>query len=103
MDKELKDLLDDYIKSFLNQETVKRYFILEEKINNDENIISLQNKLRAAQKDLALSLNNESYPQKKEYYLSLKNEFDNNPLVCNYNILKEEIYNQLMSLKEKLK
>ena len=39
MDKSLKDDLDNYINCFLEQEEVKKYFILEKKVNEDQNII----------------------------------------------------------------
>lgn len=104
MDKSLKDDLDNYINCFLEQEEVKKYFILEKKVNEDQNIISLQDKIRKAQKALALSINNQEEHQKKLIeYQNLKKEFDENPLVCNYNILKENIYLQLKTLQERIK
>ena len=77
---------------------------LEKRINEDQNIISLQDKIRKAQKALALSINNQEEHQKKLIeYQNLKKEFDENPLVCNYNILKENIYLQLKNLQERIK
>lgn len=104
MDKSLKYDLDNYINCFLEQEEVKKYFILEKKVNEDQNIISLQDKIRKAQKALALSINNQEEHQKKLIeYQNLKKEFDENSLVCNYNILKENIYLQLKNLQERIK
>ena len=56
MDKSLKDDLDNYINCFLEQEEVKKYFILEKRINEDQNIISLQDKIRKIRRNLEIEI-----------------------------------------------
>ncbi len=56
MDKSLKDDLDNYINCFLEQEEVKKYFILEKKVNEDQNIISLQDKIRKIRRNLEIEI-----------------------------------------------
>ena len=77
MTKEIKALLDEYIEVFLNQDIVKKYFVLEEKINNSPRLNSLQSEMKKAQKDLALSLNDGTYSEKKAFLLKLHDEFYN--------------------------
>ena len=103
MTNELKTLLDEYIEAFLEQDIVKKYFILEEKINNSCRLNELQQEMKKAQKDLALSLNDGTYSEKKEVLIKLQDEFYNDPLVVNYHLLQEEIINKLNELKEKIK
>ena len=103
MTKEIKALLDEYIEVFLNQDIVKKYFVLEEKINNSPRLNSLQSEMKKAQKDLALSLNDGTYSEKKAFLLKLQDEFYNDPLVVNYHLLQEEIINMINELKSEIK
>ena len=66
MNKEIKELIDAYIDEFLKQDIVKNYFALEKTIIESEYLSNLQNEMKKAQKDLALSLNDVSYLSKKE-------------------------------------
>lgn len=104
MNSELTSLIDEYIEKFLSQTKVKQYFILEEQINNSEEIKLLQENLKKSQKELALSINNEKLHQEKLIeYNKNKKAFDEHPLVCNYNLLKEEIYLKLKEFEMKIK
>lgn len=104
MDKELRDIIDAYISAFLNQDDVRRYFALEKEINESSEIESLQKRIRTAQKAMALAMNDDpTYERLKAEYLDLRQRLDSHPLVCNYNLLKEEIYRQLKSLETELK
>lgn len=104
MDKEINLLIDQYIDKFLSQEIVKQYFLLEKQINESQEIKKLQDDLRQSQKSLALSINdNELHKQKLIEYQECKRKFEENPIICNYNILKEEIYLKLKELENKIK
>lgn len=103
MNKDLQDVLDKYIDTFLNQEEVKQYFILEKEIENSQEINNLRENLKNCQKTLALSINDKV--KHEEYlikYNLAKDAFDNNPIVNNYNIIKEDIYNKLKDLQDKI-
>lgn len=104
MNKDLKDLIDDYIKEFLSQEEVKKYFILENQINNSSEISFLRENLKNSQKDLALSLNDEEkYSINLVRYKQAKESFESNPLITNYNSIKKDIYLKLKNLETKIK
>ena len=111
-----RDVLEDkeietYLKGDLNKmhspyllkDMEKAVLILEEKINNSCRLNELQQEMKKAQKDLALSLNDGTYSEKKEVLIKLQDEFYNDPLVVNYHLLQEEIINKLNELKEKIK
>ena len=104
MNSELQNLIDLYIDKFLSQEKVKQYFLLEEMINNSEEIKLLRENLKQSQKALALSINDEKLHSVRliEYH-NAKKAFDEHPIVCNYNVLKEEIYLKLKDLEMKIK
>lgn len=104
MDSDLKKALDLYIEKFLSQEEVKKYFILEKEINNSKEIASLRENLKTTQKNLAFSINDkDKYQENLKLYQEAKEAFDNNPLVNNYNLIKEDIYFELKSLEKKIK
>ena len=103
MNSDIKKILDEYIEAFLNQDIVKKYFLLESEINNSEYLNNLQEDMRKAQKALALSLNDGTYQAKKDILLKLQDEFYNDPRIVNYHLLQEEIYLKLNELKSKIK
>lgn len=103
MNKDLQDVLDKYIDTFLNQEEVKQYFILEKEIENSQEINNLRENLKNCQKALALSINDKvKHEEGLIKYNLAKDAFDNNPIVNNYNIIKEDIYNKLKDLQDKI-
>lgn len=103
MNDDLKDALDKYIDAFLNQEEVKQYFALEKEIENSQEINILKENLKNSQKALALSINDKvKHEECLIKYNIAKDAFYNNPIVNNYNIIKEDIYNKLMDLQDKI-
>lgn len=104
MNSDIKEIIDLYIEKFLSQEEVKKYFILEKKINDSEEIKLLKENLKQSQKNLALSINdNDKYQENLKIYLEAKKAFESNPLIINYNSIKESIYFELKSLEKKIK
>ena len=104
MNSELQNLIDQYIDKFLSQEKVKQYFLLENMINNSEEIKLLRENLKNSQKALALSINDETLHQQRLIeYNNAKKAFDEHPVICNYNLLKEEIYLKLKDLEKEIK
>lgn len=103
MNKDLLKSIDEYIDCFLSMDIVKKYFILEKQINESKEIDILRSNLKVCQKNLALSISDENeHIRCLELYENAKKEFQDHPLICNYNLLKEEIYNELKSLEKKL-
>lgn len=102
MNSELKTKLDEFIKDFLEVKEVKQYLLLKEEIVNSQEIKSLQESLKQAQKQMALSLGTSSYEANKQIYFETKNKYDNHPLVVNFNVVQEEVSYLLNRLKTNL-
>lgn len=102
MNNELKTKIDEFIDSFLEVKEVKQYLLLKKEILNSNEIKELEDALRKAQKDMALSLGTSSYESNKNNYIELKQKYDNHPLIVNYNVMQEEVSYLLNELKNKL-
>ena len=103
MNDNLKSIIDTYCEAFLNQDMVKKYFALEKCINDSKEIASKQNRLKNSQKRLALSIGDDAlHKEALEEYNLAKKDFDEDPLIVNYLLLKEEILNDIKELKTKL-
>ncbi len=102
MDKELQAYLDRFIEEFTSDPLIKQYLLVKEEIERSERIRKRKEELNSAKKDLALSLGKENYEEKKSVYLSLQKEWDEDPLIVNYNVLKEEVDAVVRELKREL-
>ena len=52
---------------------------------------------------MALSLGTSTYEENKKKYLSLKEKYENHPLVINFNVMQEEVSYLLKTIENKLK
>lgn len=75
---------DDINKELKEMPLVKEYLHYKELLDNDDSLTQLKNKI------LFLKKCNPTDEEKEEYF-RLKKEYDNNPIVANYNSLKKEI------------
>lgn len=102
MDKEVRDRLDQFINDFLNVKEVKQFLLIKEEISHSEELTLLKEKLKLSQKDMALSIGKKDYNEKKDNYFQTKKEYENHPLIVNYNVLLDEVNYLLNELKNKL-
>lgn len=103
MNDELESQLLKVKDLILNNEVVIEYFKVKEEIKNNKYLMDLNEKVRLSQKEMSLAINDEKlYTIKKEEYLNLYNEYHNNPLINNYEYLKDEVYNLLSQIKDVL-
>ena len=103
MNKELKEKLDEFISDFLSVSEVKQYLLIKKEIESSKEIALLREKLKKAQKDMALSMGDVSYKEKKDIYYKAKREYEDHPLVVNYLSLQDEVYSLLKELEINLK
>jgi cell fate (sporulation/competence/biofilm development) regulator YmcA (YheA/YmcA/DUF963 family) len=103
VNKELQDKVDAFIDDFLSVPEVKQYLLLKKQIEESDEIKILEENLRNAQKKMALSLGTKFYEENKAHYYKCKEEYDSNPLVVNYNVLKDEVEFLVDELQRKLK
>lgn len=75
---------DDINKELKEMPLVKEYLHYKELLDNDDSLTQLKNKILFLQKC-------DPTDEEKEEYFRLKKEYDNNPIVANYNSLKKEI------------
>ena len=91
----------DIKEELYSEECVKEYFRLKSIIENDEEINKLQEEVRVHQKAMCENMNNdEIYFKEKALYEEAHSKLDSNPIVINFNNVKEEVTNLLRMIKE---
>ena len=75
---------------------IKEFLKIKQEINDNERLSNLDKNIKRLQQKRCK--NNDKAA--KEKYLKLKEEFDNDPLVVNYQILYEEVNNLLKEIKQ---
>ena len=103
MNKEIQERLDEFINSFLEEREVKQFLLLKDELSKSKEIEMLKEEVKTSQKEMALSMGTDLYQKKKDYYLAKKREYENHPLVVNYNTLKEEVDYLINELVDKIK
>ena len=98
--KSFEDALKEVKDALYAQKDVQTYFALKSAIENNEGLQSLENEINKAKRQMTLSIDDkEKHQQMKERYLSLKSTYENHPLVQNFYIVKEQVYDLLMQMK----
>lgn len=96
MDKKIIELVENIKKELGEYECIKEYRKLKALIDKDEYIKNLKIEIDNAKKNLVHEIRDiYSHSVAKDHYLSLKKQFDEHPLIKNYQIVKEECYNLL--------
>lgn len=104
MNSEIKKNIDKYIEEFLKQDFVKQFFLLKNIIDHSQEIKDLRKNFKSAQKKLALSIGDKNQHDRcLDEYLRLKEELDTNPILCNFEIVKEQILDCFLKLQKELK
>ena len=75
---------------------IKKLMKIKQEINDNERLSNLDKNIKRLQHQSCK--NNDKAA--KEAYLKLKEEFDNDPLIVNYQILYEEVNNLLKEIKQ---
>ena len=83
-----------------NEECVKDYLYYKKIVENDPSIKELDEELRFHQREMCRNKDNdEAYFKEKIIYEELKQKFDNNPVLINYQIAKDEVFSLLVDIK----
>ena len=97
---ELDIALNKFKEELFNEECVKEYFYYKNLLEKDDSIRRLDEEVRFHQKEMCKNKNNnEAYFKEKAIYEELKNKLDNNPILVNYQIAKEEVFSLLVDIK----
>lgn len=101
MDKINKILLETKEELF-NEPIVKQYFLLLKQIEENAELNELKEKIQKAQVDLSMHFGSKEsiHQKKKDYLLNLVKQYDEHPLIVNYNFVFEEVNNLLLKMKE---
>ncbi|MBQ0009203.1 MAG: YlbF family regulator [Firmicutes bacterium] len=99
----LDELISSINDELKQEECVKQYFYYKNLVENDDTLKQLDKDVRFHQKEMCKNKNNpEVYAKEKALYEELKNKFDNNPVLINYQIAKDEVYSILVDIKNVL-
>ena len=96
----LDKTLNEFKEELFNEQCVKEYFYYKNLVEKDESIKKLDEEVRFHQKEMCKNKdNNEVYFKEKALYEETKNKLDNNPILVNYKIAKEEVFSLLVDIK----
>lgn len=99
----VNEALKSVKEELLNEPSVKEYFRLLSLIENDKDLMELNERMRKHQKLMSENMDNdEVYFKEKDLYESLNKEYESNPLIVNFNLVKEEVTNLLHEIEEAL-
>lgn len=97
------ELLSSLKEELYNEECVKEYFYYKQIVENDSSIKELDEQVRFHQKEMCRNKDNdEVYFREKAIYEELKKKFDNNPVLINYQIARDEVFSLLVDIKKLL-
>ena len=92
--------LNEFKEELFNEQCVKEYFYYKNLVDKDESIKKLDEEVRFHQKEMCKNKdNNELYFKEKALYEELKSKLDNNPILINYQIAREEVFSLLVDIK----
>jgi len=99
----LEEKVQDLVDEIHRQTIVVEYFRLRNLIEQSPEIKALRKQLSDAQVALSLSfVDPKQHEAKKTFYETLLNEFNNHPLIANYESLKSELRDLLKNIAELL-
>lgn len=96
----IDELLSSLKKELFNEDCVKEYFYYKNLVEKDTSLKELDEQVRFHQKEMCKNKdNNEIYFKEKAIYEDLKSQLDNNPILINYQIAKDEVFSLLVDIK----
>ena len=96
----IDELLSSLKEELFNEDCVKEYFYYKNLVEKDASLKELDDHVRFHQKEMCKNKdNNEIYFKEKAIYEDLKSQLDNNPILINYQIAKDEVFSLLVDIK----
>lgn len=92
--------VDELIKFLKEDETIKAYKQLENKIQSSETYQAMYNDLLDKQKAMvnAEVINKKLYPAKKRIYLDALDKIQNEPIIHQYLMMQEEVNEKIQTI-----
>ncbi len=95
-----EEALETVKNELFNEKCVKEYFYYKNIVENDATIIELDKQAKFHQKEMCKNKDNEEkYLSEKALYEKHQKELDNNPILNNYKIAKDEVFSLLVDIK----
>jgi len=99
----IDDLILSISEELKQEECVKQYFYYKNIIENDKELKTLGEQMKFHQKEMCKNKNNpDVYNKEKALFEEYKNKIDNNPILMNYQIAKDEVFSLLVDIKNVL-
>ena len=96
----IDELISSLKEELFNEDCVKEYFYYKYLVEKDATLKELDEQVRFHQKEMCKNKdNNEIYFKEKAIYEDLKSQLDNNPILINYQIAKDEVFSLLVDIK----
>ena len=96
----LDELISSFKQELYNEECVKEYFYYKNLVESDPSIKELDEQVRFHQKEMCRNKDNdEIYFKEKAIYEELKVKLEQNPILVNYQIAKDEVFSLLVDIK----
>lgn len=96
----LESQLEKLKDTLFNQECVKTYFSLKSQIEQNAELNELREKIKFHAQEMTKNMeNDEIYFKNKELYEKVLNEYNEHPLIADYNVVFEEVNSLLKQLK----
>lgn len=98
---EFNEKLEELRASLFEQEEVKAYFALKQAIESDVSLMKANELMRFHQKEMAKNLHRpDVYAKEKALFETYSKEYQNHPLVVNYEASKAAVYALLKQIKD---
>ena len=99
----IDELISSIVEELNQEECVKQYFYYKNIVEKDEELKKLDSEVRFHQKEMCKNKkNSDVFEKEKTLYEELKNKLDNNPILINYQIAKDEVFSLLVDIKNVL-
>ncbi len=99
MNENIKKSIDEFLDEFRALPAVKKYVALKGVMAKDEEFLLLKKEHQNAQKELATSLNEKDYEEKKVAFLKIDERYKNHPYIKNSKEYEEEIHALLKEIE----
>ena len=101
---DLEKNLQEVVSLLNDNPLVKEYLTLKKQIEESDELKSLREQIVIHEKAMTQNMSDDDvYFNEKEIYEDLKSEYDNNPLIVNFNNVSEELSSLLNEIKDTLK
>ena len=98
---DIDTLLKEAKNTLYDNEIVKEFFRIKKIIENDEEISTLRKEMILHEKNMTFNMNNDDvYFKEKNLYEETKSRLDNHPLIIDYEMISNEVYDLLLEVKQ---